>query len=102
MAAKMQLNINVDGNNITIGINGSGNPPRGWSAEWDCISGHIKKALIERDSESKKSRETALESLAGLIGKTVEETRQLCKATGKDMSIAMLEVALNFANKQDK
>lgn len=103
MAAKMQFNIKVEGTNMRADVLVTDMPDGGWAATWGGISENIKKTLAECDTKRKSSREIALESLAVLIGKTVEETRQLCEATGKDMPIAMMEIALKFAtNKLDK
>ena len=87
-------------------ITGNGAPAGGWAAAWECIGDSIKKSLVERDRQqadkAKDAAEKTLVALADLIGKTVEETRQLCKDTGKDLPSAMIEVALRHAFKQDK
>lgn len=101
--AEMQIKINIDGNNnAEVGITITGVLSGGWSNAWEHISPKIANVLAARDEKRQASADETMASLAALIGKSVEETRQLCKDTGKDLSVAMLEVALRFAQKQDK
>lgn len=98
--AKMQIEINADGTDVAIAITGTGAPAFGWSAAWDQISGSIKKSLEMRENKPQDKTDAALAALADFIGKTVQETQRLCKATGKDLPIAMIEVFAWHAKKR--
>lgn len=87
--AKMQIEINADGTDVAIAITATGAPAFGWAAARDQISGNIKKSLEMRENKAQDKTDAAL---ADLIGKTVQETQRLCKATGKDLPFAMLDV----------
>lgn len=101
--AKMQIEINVDGTDVAISMNSMGAPAGSWLAVWDQISDGIKKSLEMRENEKqKKSVDATLDALAKLIGKTVQETMRLCEATGKDLPLAMLDVAVWHAKKELK
>lgn len=103
---KIDIDVSADNKDIVVHITGNGAPAGGWAAAWECVGDSIKKSLVERDKEqadkAKDAAEKSLVALADLIGKTVEETRQLCKDTGRDLPSAMIEVALRNAFKQDK
>lgn len=90
--AKMQIEINADGTDVAIAITATGAPAFGWAAAWDQISGNIKKSLEMRENKAQDKTDAALAALADLIGKIVQETQRLCKATGKDLPFAMLDV----------